>query len=96
MQQTKFFCDNCNVEISNTGQVWEIKVQYKNITTYGSSYSDGFTQHKVQQWCRNCMEKNHILGRLVEVEGQPPAPSPTFAELLEQLIDEKISAATGL
>ncbi len=87
---TIYKCDKCGAEQNTPNQFWTVGV----VAKHGHDpyqWSDSFTDHKVMQVCRPCLES---LGIFVNPREKAPENTPvTIEALIREIINETINSS---
>jgi hypothetical protein len=88
MVKIEYICDKCKAVQETYEQFWRVAI---GLGLFNSYKTEKYDEQRSQQWCRACCEKMGLLRGDNHPEKQvPPAPVPTFEDLLRDLIREEI------
>ena len=93
---TVYICDHCQAVQTGPKDCYRILVQ---VSTWepppgGPRYHISTETHKVI-WCRPCMIEAGLVDPVEAEKGSEPEEPITFEELLEDIIDRRITEKTG-
>jgi hypothetical protein len=95
--RTIYTCDLCGAEQDNDNQMWWVGIRVTAYRTYGNTpetpqtkSSTSIADHN-KLCCRECCEKLGIEFRLTPKKDEPAPTYPTFEDLVNGIIDDRLS-----
>ena len=90
-RKVEFTCDSCETEHEDDNNLWSVGIVIKN--KYAESEFHGRT--KIQAlWCRECMERHHLLDYVeLAQKKEPLPPPPTIEDMIRDIVHEAVEDA---
>lgn len=89
---TTYTCDRCHATFIDRFDLWSVGIVCRNHPGLRAFRSDEISDYRVD-WCRDCMEKMHILPPVEHTKRQEePPPPPSLEDLIGEIVRAVIEA----
>lgn len=89
-------CDRCNRRVLDPSKLWAVAVvvvDYRRFVPGSSAGAHSHSEHR-KEWCDDCVREIGILPK-PKVKNEEPEPPLSLEDLVREIAQEEIEAATG-
>ena len=89
MITTTWKCDHCGHEQPTAYQMWDVAITLRHVDA-ADSYVSSPSKVVGELWCRPCVDRFALIGRLTLREEPAAALPPTLEDLIREMLHEMV------